>query len=178
MAVPSINEAGIGRYSHNFFGVNANPTPQGPIVTVSMPRAITSGSELNRTAIGPWPAIEDAGTKLDNAYRPNGFHEEIRVKIPANYGGVSSAADYQARHPLYAPGNDGQGMGAVANYPGPVPNPTGPTYNNLEATIWQQQVLTKQNLNPSSYQNLSTVPTNFQPAGTATLGVPAAPPLR
>ena len=178
MAVPSIAEAGISKYSHSFFGVNPNPSPQGPIVKVNAPRAITSGSELNRTAVGPWPELRDAGTQLDNAYHPNSYHDELRVKINANYAGVSSAANYQARHPLYAPGNDGQGYGSVANYPGAVPNPTRPTYNNLTAISWQQQVLTKENLNPSSYQNLSNTPTTFQPAGTAKLGVPPAPTLR
>ena len=93
---------------------------------------ISSGSSGN-VAIenSPWPPLIDAGERMDVAYRPNGLEDGHRISIGANYGSISSQANYQFRAHEY----DG-----IAGMPGPIPYAGRPTYNNLEPIAYGLRV--------------------------------------
>lgn len=165
-SVPSLVEASVGPT-----GLTPNTPAEGPVIEGYGPDAITSGSELDRTAVGPWPLLIDAGIKIWNSWRPNGFHNQIVVRVAANYGSRTSAADFGQAYPEYSVPNDGLGFGSVGLYPSPVPNALRPTYDNLETTQWGDQVLTPKNLNPQTWSDIQQNPTSFVPGGTASLGI-------
>lgn len=177
--------------------------PPGPMLTPSPPEALTSGSQLNRAAIGgptitgikrgrygrplltagsdldkaiagaPWPALIDGFIKIWTAFRPNSFRDVTPTKEPANYGSLTSLANFGFRHQLYPVGG---AWNSQAGYPGPVPSEKRPMWNNVLPIVWNLRVV-----NPvaggsvdSTVQGAYTLqnyknPTEYTPAGTASL---------
>lgn len=135
-------------------------------------QVIGTGSEN----LESYPDQIDAGvtSKRFSSWVKDALHDWFQARIGANYGEITSQADFGHRDALYTVGNEGLGFegGSVANYPGPVPSAVRPTYNNLEAITWHQQILDQYDLNPQSYQDLQSNPTTYIPGGTASLGVP------
>lgn len=177
MGVLTNAQARIGPLGLQQHGVVQQPTPVGPEVIGQGPNAITSGSQLNRTAVGPWPELLDAGYQEDTAYRPNGYNYGRTITTPANYGSVTSASLYQWRQQEWNPATDISGLGSIAGYPGATPEANRPTYNNLTGGAqYQMQVLSQQNLSPSQYANIQHIASQYTAGGTASI-TSNAPPL-
>lgn len=155
------------------------PEPTGPVVTGYGPDAITSGAQLTRTSFDSWPQKRDAGAKAFTAYRPNGFHEQVEVAIPANYGAMGDAAPYRDWEGEYTPSTTvDPNEAAIGNYPGPVPFAGRPTYNNMPSGApYNVEVITPTNMNPRSYQDLLKDSVQFSPAQTASVAQAGASPL-
>lgn len=100
------------------------------------PRQLTAGSDLDRTAEGPWRPIIDAGL-LDYkggsaAWRPSTLQTVKSVKLPANYGEVTSLTNFSFKNAAFPA--DEVGMPSIGLLPGPIPNPHRPMWNNLPGT--------------------------------------------
>lgn len=197
-SVPSMSEASIGPNglftNTGLVGATPNPAPVGPEVVGTGPDAITSWSELSGAAQGAqqggnahnpyaqpagslpaWPDTPNANAlQRFNGWIKNAFHDFFKAAVGANYGEISSQANYGFRHQLYSVGNNGLGFvgGSVGNYPGPVPFAGRPMWNNLEAITWNMEVLDPSDLNPAQFQAIQQNPTEFVPGGTASIGVP------
>lgn len=183
--------------------VTARPIVPPELLKPSPPEALTAGSQLNRYAIGgpmitgikrgrfgqplltsntdlsksqvgaPWPGLIDAFAKIWTAFKPNTFRNVTPTKEPANYGSLTSLANFGFRNQIY-PVNGY--WNSQAGYPGPVPSAVRPMWNNVLAIVWNLRVV-----NPVAGGSVdSTVqahyvvqnynnPTEFTPAGTASL---------
>jgi hypothetical protein len=125
---------------------------------------LTSGSDLNKTADGPWPSLLNAAYRILLGFRPNGYRGQTSVRIGANYGGDGSEVGWYYRDPEYS---------GVGNYPGPVPFSKRPTYNVVTPIAYGLRLLDPaQQANPAGLinipvgQNKSAV---FVPPGNASL---------
>lgn len=140
------------------------------------PGAFDSGSQLNRARIGaPWPGIIDGATKFFNSWRPNVLRDVEHHNTIANYGSVTSLANFGFKASQYGPDND-YGQGSIGLYPGPVPSALRPMWNNLVAIVWGLRVnnpTSGGSLNDTiqaSYTTTTTAsPVEFVPSGTASL---------
>jgi len=98
------------------------------------PRFLTSGSDLNKTATGPYPPLINSSViqyKAGNAAWPaNEYRTQQIVRIPANYGSNTSIARFQSRgweFPVNVPGQ----LPSIGFLPGPIPDPHRPMWNVL-----------------------------------------------
>lgn len=155
---------------------------------------LTSGSDLNRAAT-PWRKILDAGIKMFTAWVPNSLKPIWTINTPANYGSVSSIANYGFRWPEYGAGakpfgrliqSAGVGgtsvirsltavasppLGGIGNYP-TIRDPTRPEYNNLQGVVYNLRVVdpnVAQAADLLQYQVIQVGPTDFTPTGGAQL---------
>jgi len=141
-----------------------------PVIMGYGPRTITSGSQLNQPAEASYPQQQVAGAKMFTAYRPNALHELFAVSIPANYGAMGNAVPYRHWEPEYSPSTTEGNEASVGDYPGPVPYARRPTWNNLTSGApYNVEVITPNNMNPTSYQNLLQKSVEFSPAQTASI---------
>lgn len=125
---------------------------------------LTSGSDLNPTAVGPWPGLRNASTRLWNSWHANSYRPQEAIRESANYGEQGSRVGYHYKWNEYP-----QGPGL---YPGPVPNAQRPTYDNVLPIVWHLRVgnpnmLSNQNLRPA--QVIQVGPSEYVPAGVASL---------
>lgn len=149
--------------------VTTRPVVPGPIFKPNPPAALTSGYQLDRTAVGgvannvvpkgkygrpvfsagsqinlassgdPWPNGIDSGIKGWTGYTPNTLREIVAIKVRGNYGGNTSRTNFGYRHQRF-PSTDTY-HGGQAGYPGPVPSALRPMWNNLLAIVWSLRVL-------------------------------------
>lgn len=169
LSVPSFVEMFIGPT-----GPVGLPQAVGPDVQTPNRDALTSGSQLDRTAIGPWPELLDAAVANDTftGFTPNTFHDQFTVQVGANYGNRTSIADWGYRGYEFGVGNPNDlGQGSIGSYPGPVRSASRPTYDNLEAIIWNQQILDVVNTSPQTWGIIQQGASEYVPGGTATLGI-------
>lgn len=141
----------------------ARPVPVAFIV--EPPSDLTSGSAINQAAVGPWPQEIDAGAKYWNGgWRKSVLREIAVVKEPGNYGSITGGALFGARWRAFV---------GVGDYPGPVPNPYRPTFNDLTAISWGLRVP-----NPNTKVNttaqkgpitIQTTPSTWEGSNTASL---------
>jgi len=105
------------------------------------PETLSSGSDLNKPAEGPWSPLIDAGNiqyKGGAAWPANSFQTVQVQKEGANYGSVTSGANFGFRRwafPAY-----GTRQAAVGKLP-IVNDPWRPMWNNLPATLYHQMVV-------------------------------------
>lgn len=151
----------------------------GPSVTP--PGAFTSGSQWNKARIGaPWPKIIDAGTRIQTDFHPNAFREVAHHNIAGNYGSVSSIANFGYRAQEYPVTDDINGANGpgIGGYPGSVPYPKRPMWNNLLAIIYALRVVNPvaggsydSQVQPSFVVGNQNNPVEFVPSGTASLSI-------
>jgi hypothetical protein len=121
--VASAQEAFVGPT-----GLQAYPVPQGPVIKAVGPKALTSGSQLNRAAVGgvilepqshilssgsqlsraqagaPWPPLPaDYTSKRFTGFVRSALHDWFPVKIGANYGENASVSKFGFTDPLFEP---------------------------------------------------------------------------
>lgn len=175
--------------------VTARPIVPGPIAEYTPPYALSSGSQLDKTASGglyaasemtsgsslsksifgaPWPRLIDAGIQLLNSWRPNLYRAVSTHNVVGNYGSVSSTANYGFR------GSEFGQQAQVGLYPANVipSNPWIPDWNNLVSVIYGLRVVNpvsgggpNQTVLPQSTVSQFNVPSQFTPTGTASLSM-------
>lgn len=94
-------------------------------------RQLTSGSDLNKPAEGPWAPLIDSSTLIFDsgaAWRPNAFREVTVTKRGANYGSITSLANFGFRSWTYPANGPTPSIGML---PGPAPSGRRPMWNNL-----------------------------------------------
>lgn len=104
------------------------------------PRQLTAGSDLNRTAEGPWLTLIDAGSidYHDNAgWTPNTLANPRNINVRGNYGEVTSVANFNSRKWAFPFTNE---RPEIAFLPGPIPNPHRPMWNNLVPIVYGLRV--------------------------------------
>lgn len=113
---------------------------------VQPPRQLTAGSDLNKPAEGPWAPLIDAGL-LDYkpgsaAWPPNSYRNVSVVKQDANYGQETSTAHFSYRQWAFNIDPANNEWASIGMLPGPIPNATRPTYNNLtKSHTWNMRVV-------------------------------------
>ena len=138
------------------------------------PRQLTAGSDLNVTAEGPWVTLIDAGIlDFDSGagWKPSTLKNPAHVMTPANYGEVTSVANFGFRGALFNANEPIQP--AIANLPGPIPDPRRPMWNVLPAARYNERV-TNSNIatmitNNANVENQNAYPVTFTPTGVASL---------
>jgi len=129
------------------------------------PSDLTSGSDLNETAVGAWPTLLDGGSKFwNNGWRKSFLKEVSNQNIPGNYGAETSQAHYGFLYRAFV---------GVGNHSGPIPDPFRPTYNNLTPISWGLRV-PNPNTAPNTTQQkgpitIQTTPSTWQGQSTASL---------
>ena len=146
------------------------PAEVGQMVPVAFirepPSDLTSGSDINEAAIGAWPSIVPTFTdKLVNGgWRKSTLEEVHTQKVSGNYGGETSKANFLFRFREFV---------GIADYPGPVPNPYRPTYQNLTAITWGLRVPNPNTKTNTTAQkgpiSIQTKPSSWQSSSTASL---------
>ena len=146
-------------------------------------KVLTSGSDLNRTAQGPWRPLIDAG-RLDygppdvqggTAEWPANRFRNVQTTPykSANYGSITSTANFGWRKwPFPAPLLPNTPI--VGLLPGPIPEPHRPMWNNLPPALYNMRVANPtqakfnelRNFTPNAY-SLSGDPYS-QPASLST----------
>lgn len=174
--------------------VTARPVVPGPIAEYTPPYALTSGSQLDKTASGgpyaatqlgsgsslnkaitgaPWPRLIDAAIQLFNSWRPNVYRGISTHNVLGNFGSVTSTANFGFRSFEF-------GTDTVGLYPAKVIplNPFRPEWNNLVSIIYGLRVQNpvgnlgpNQTVLPASTVSQFTIPTQFTPTGTASLSM-------
>lgn len=129
-------------------------------------RVLTSGSDLNRTAEGPWRPLIDAGrlaygppaAQGDTYEWPANRLRNVQVTpyTPANYGSVSSLANFSFRHWAF-PAPTLPDTPTVGRLPGPIPDPHRPMYDNLPPALYNMRVA---NPAPTQLNELRTFTAN------------------
>lgn len=168
-SVPSLDEYVLGPT-----GQQKLPTKVGPNITLPREDVITSGYQLDRTAIGPWPPLMPSEVANDSftGWVRNALHDFMKLSVPANYGSRTSQADFNWWVAEYSQDSPhGKQWGAIAGYPGAVPTPDRPMWNNLEPILWNLQILTPLNMNPQAFASIQKNPSQFVPPGTAALSI-------
>jgi hypothetical protein len=108
-------------------------------------RVLTSGSDLNKTATGPFPPLIDSGLiqyKAGNsAWPPNRYRTFEVTRTPANYGQNTSVARFGFRgweFPTNVPGQ----LPSIGFLPGPIPEPHRPMWNVLtQGALYRMRVV-------------------------------------
>jgi len=146
-----------------------DPATVGQPVPVAMmtepPSDLSSGSAINQ-ASSAWPELVDGGAKFWNgAWRNSVLREVAVVKEDANYGAVTSQADYGFRYRAYA---------GTANYPNEgFSNPYTKKYNDLIPITWNQRIPNPNIIPMSTAQTgpitIQTTPSTWQGSNTASL---------
>lgn len=174
MAWAGINSWGIGTFANpisRWFNFSSTPWVQTDS-NQPPPNSLATGSDLNRTAQGPWPVLVDsafANFKEPGSWTPNSFIVAKTVNLPANYGGMTSRSNFGFRSWFFPPKGNSN-YPSVGMLPGPIPFPHRPMWNNAPPTIYRQRVSnanSAQNVvqyNPVKY---STVGNNYN--GTASI---------
>lgn len=123
---------------------------------------LTAGSDLDKPSY-PQPQFLAAGHKAFTSFRPNGFMPFTARRAPANFGSVSSTANYGFRYSEYGPG--------IGLYPGTVPSASRPMWNNLVPIQWHLRDLDPQAMAQTRVQVpvVQIGPSDFTPTGTASL---------
>lgn len=176
--------------------VTARPIVPGPVAEYTQPDALTTGSQLNEAAAGaaykasplaagssldkaqigaPWPGIINGAVKFFNSWRPNKLREIANHNVAGNYGSETGKANFGWRGSEFG-GWEGPNGGPQALYPGTVANARRPMWNTLIPIVYQLRVLNptasgafdNQKV-PQSVVSQFTTPTEFTPAGTASL---------
>lgn len=145
------------------------------------PRQLTAGSDLNKTAEGPWLNIIDAGTIDFSGAWPHGAPYDWKVpstlreiyhqNIGGNYGSVTSLSNFSWRNWLF---NANEPLlPAIGNLP-ISPDPRRPMWNNLPAVDPYRQRVTNPNAIAGFNNNVGVEDQNaysvtFTPTGVASL---------
>lgn len=141
----------------------AQPVPVAFII--EPPSDLTSGSALNKAAVGAWPTEIDGGAKFWNGgWRRSVLKEVSNHNIGGNYGSITGGALFGFRYHEYV---------GVGNYPGPVPNPYRPTFNDLIAVDYAQRVGNPNTVPNTTAQKgpitIQTKPSTWEGSNTASL---------
>lgn len=151
-------------------GPQDTPVVWGPDMQAIGPDTLTAGSDLDRTAVGPWPKLLASFSTFWNNFKPQTLKDLTRVKIPANYGELGSAVHWYNRQWEFGNYQDTP-QGLIAAYPGSANDAHRPMFNILTPVVFGMQVLPESELQSQSNQNLIQLPAEFIPGGTASLGV-------
>jgi hypothetical protein len=139
-----------------------------PVALVIQPQSdLTSGSDLNRAAVGAWPTLIDGGFKQQYAWRSNFLRNPYAVVKPGNYPGANSTPNWGFRFTEFF------GLGS---YPwSGIRPPQRPEYNALIPIQWQIQVDNENLATNTGYYNephgntTKNQTSTFIPTGTASL---------
>ncbi len=170
--------------------VTARPVVPGPIAEPGPPTALAGGSQLNVAAVGGsyratelgsgssldkaqegswWVPILNGAIKFFNSWRPNQLREISNHNVAGNYGSVTSSANYGFRSFEF-------GTDSLAGLPLCNVRAFRPEWNNLVPIIYGMRVINpvaggaaNYQSNPQSVVSQFTNPTQFTPAGTASL---------
>jgi len=171
--------------------VTARPIVPPPLTLYSQPEALTTGSQINEAAVGGpyaatelgsgsslnkaqtgawWAPLLDAATRLFNSFRPNDLRAGSTHNVGANYGQMSSLADYGFRGMEFA--------GGVAGMPASSVRGHRPEWNNLVPIIYGLRVLNpvaggaaNYSTYPAATVSQFTRPLQYTPPGVATLSM-------
>ena len=143
------------------------------------PRVLTSGSDLNRTAEGPWRPLIDAG-QLDYGppsqtggtaeWSDKPLRTVQAIKQSANYGSISSISNFSWRHWAF-PAPLLPRTPTVGRLPGPIPDPHRPMWNNLPPALYNMRV---PNPAPTQLNELRTFTSNAYSMAGPTFNAPAS----
>lgn len=138
------------------------------------PRQLQAGSNLNKTAEGPWLNVLDAGLVIDfndgAAWPRNNFKEIYHQNINGNYGSVSSLANFGYRGTAF-PGNHPGTTATIGLLP-ITPSASRPMWNNLPSAQYNLRVVNPNNVpmtNQANIENQNAYSLSFNQAGVASL---------